>query len=266
MKFFQVGLDSASLFDCLKAFKGSFQSLSELEIHVSDFQSWSLDEVTDILDTFETAPRLLRILLDGIGYPDRSIKLPWAQLTCIQFHDTHQVAVRSVLRLAPALEDVTVHIPEEPSEDDAVDGSMVVHPVLRSLSLYGQGCIPPNLILSGLTDVALCAWGEPGQKCDPESLPALYELLRRSHCSLLKLHLSDVDMRNGLYQLLRSVPSLTHLKITHGCFGEDEDLDFAQLIEDLVYDPLAEARAVLLPKLEVLELLLQVCTDPFQKD
>lgn len=127
--------------------------------------------------------------------------------------------------------------------------------------LIGKYTISPaNIILSGLLHVSLCGHDGPDTRCDADSLPALSDLLDRSHCSLRCLHLYNVMLAfdNGLVELLQRTPTLTELQIGLKRLRQDEDQDSGQLIKCLEYDLYSvEADAVLLPKLEVLEISLE---------
>lgn len=178
--------------------------------------------------------------------------------------------MEDVLDLVPRLKSLSISLYEDidGAQVARYGGPPIVHKSLQSLSFSGGEVLPPGITCPALEQVSICRYGPygepgPGLKCPLESLPALANLLHRSNCSLKTLYLSDVEMNASLSELLRSTPSITNLHIDCRHYDMLDDEELAAVVEGLIYDPLVDKKK-LLPNLEILELFLGRCPNPFK--
>lgn len=255
--------------------KGRLQSLFTLRL-----SSPSVPLHSSPFDAFQDAPLLRTVSLADFQDPEL-VTLPWSQLRHLSFVEPQYALedialdftpkLMNILRLTPEMEtlSITCH------GDQAVVNSLPVHAALRSLSLSGSATIPDDVVLPALEALDIGAdmvMAFEGVRLGAESLTAVTGLLRRSHCQLKKLSLSNYSLRNNEHtifiDLLQAASSVKELEIYFTCFGETDDAPLSRLIGNtqsaaehcLVYNP-QQPQLLLLPQLEVLTFFLDKVPD-----
>jgi len=199
---------------------------------------------------FQISPK--HVTLAGPGLPLNAIDILWDTVTTAHLAWFHESQCMGVLRSAPMLTSLTLEdIWENDNEvsGSSPDYSVLQHPTIQHLScrLYNSSInIMQWLKLPNLTSLKFNA------RCIPDGwYTALQVFFAHSASSLERLEMINHTFEHSLIiRLLNTVPSLQHLRLQTGPWGDAEDRSPTPFLRHLAETSKSEA---FLPRLKTLE-------------
>lgn len=132
-----------------------------------------------------------------------------------------------IIRDAPSLESFGVN--HQGSSEGAlpVTAPRIVHQALRNLTV-SESAIICSLDLPNLTSATIqhdCSSWEPWSYTYPDVLPALLNLIKRSHCILTSLTIADTQLNEHIFSILSLCSNLSEFELGFSQWRESDPSD-----------------------------------------
>ena len=193
------------LLSSLTHIRGHLPSLQRLEIQLD------LEAVPDpgIFDAFEFAPCLYEV--SAPHFANLPLKLPWSQLTQYTGPIIGPETLE-VLRHASNVVACTLYTYAFTGLHNSAPSGTVQLPQLRTLCIHSESDagLLDGLVLPVLEDISFREHPNGG------TLVSVLSLLRRSSCSLKKLHLSGGPFDDTIIRLIQETSTLVEVNINFG--------------------------------------------------
>ncbi|SJL02447.1 uncharacterized protein ARMOST_05774 [Armillaria ostoyae] len=222
------------LFQLLPLIRGRIPELEAFNICLDSLaaQAGMDGDINGTFDALAIAPRLKHLAFEEWGL--RLIPVIEASHLVTFFDDRSTDGVGTlhrifldIIRDAPSLESFGVNHQGSSEGTLPVTAPRIVHQALRNLTV-SESAIICSLDLPNLTSATIqhdCSSWEPWSYTYPDVLPALLNLIKRSHCILTSLTIADTQLNEHIFSILSLCPNLAELELRFSRWRESDNSD-----------------------------------------